>query len=87
MNDNGYFSPDQSGFLRLHSTVTCLLRNTDDWYNGLDIGKLVGLVFIDLQKAFDTADHDMLCKKLEYYGIHQRRTSKVLILPFQPETI
>ena len=72
MNDNGCFSPDQSGFLRLHSTVTCLLKNTDDWYNGLDLGKLVGLVFIDLKKAFDTVDHDILCKKLEYYGIQQR---------------
>ena len=35
MNDNGYFSPDQSGFLRLHSTATCLLKTlmtgTIDW--------------------------------------------------------
>ena len=47
---NGYFSSEQSGFLRLHSTVICLLKNTDDWYNGLDLGKLVGLVFIDLKR-------------------------------------
>ena len=73
MNDNGYFSSEQSGFLRLHSTVTCLLKNTDDWYNGLDLGKLVGLVFIDLKKAFDTVDHDILCQKLEYYGIQQQQ--------------
>ena len=72
MYDNGLFSSEQSGFLRLHSTVTCLLKNTDDWYNGLDLGKLVGLVFIDLKKAFDTVDHDILCKKLEYYGIQER---------------
>ena len=38
----------------LHSTVTHLLKNTDDWYNGLDLGRPVGLVFIDLKKAFDT---------------------------------
>ena len=64
MDENGQFSNDQSGFLRLCSTVTCLLKNTDDWYNGLDLGKLVGLVFIDLKKAFDTVDHKILCKNL-----------------------
>ena len=50
MEDNGLFSSGQSAYLRLHSTVTHLLKNTDDWYNGLDLGKLVGLVFIDLKK-------------------------------------
>ena len=35
MNDNGYFSSEQSGFLRLHSTVTSLVKSTDDWYNGM----------------------------------------------------
>ena len=48
---------------------------SDDWYNGLDLGKLVGLVFIDLKKAFDTVDHDILCKKLELYGVQQRELS------------
>ena len=69
MTENDYFSPDQSGFLRLHCTVISLLKSTDDWYKGLDLGKLVGLVFIDLKKAFDTVDLDILCKKLEHYDI------------------
>ena len=69
MEDNGLFSSGQSAYLRLHSTVTHLLKNTDDWYNGLDLGRLVGLVFIDLKKAFDTVDHEILCQKLVHYGV------------------
>ena len=75
MKVNSLFTSDQSGFLRLHSTLTCLLKMSDDWYNGLDLSKLVGLVFIDLKKAFDTVDHDTLCKKLELYGVQQRELS------------
>ena len=71
MNDNGHFSSGQSCFFRLYSTVTCLLKNTDDWYNGMDLGKLVGLVLIDLKRAFDTVDHNILCKQLELYGVQQ----------------
>ena len=65
MNDNGQFSSGQSGFLRLHSTVTCLLKNNDDWDNRMNHGKLVCLVFIDIKKAFDTVNNSSLYERLE----------------------
>ena len=50
MYDNGYFSSEQSRFLRLHSTVMSLAESTDDWYNGMDLGKLKVVVFIDMRR-------------------------------------
>ena len=70
------YSPTTSqAFLRQRSTVTCLLKNTDDWYSGLDLGKQVGLVFFDLKKAFDTVHHKIMCKRLELYCVQQRELS------------
>ena len=72
LDENGFLSPDQSGFRALHSTVTPLLKCTDDWYSWLDTGQMTGLIFIDLKKAFDTVDHEILCQKLYRYGVQDR---------------
>ena len=51
-------------------------RNTDDWYNGTDLGNLLVLcTYVGLKKAFDTVDHNIICKKLELYGVQQRDLS------------
>ena len=75
MNGSGLLSPDQSGFRALHSTITCLLKCTDDCFNGIDKGLLTGMIFIDLNKAFDTVDHEILCKNLAHYGVLGRELS------------
>ena len=75
LDHNGLLSHNQSGFSRLHSTVACLLEITDDWYTGLDSGEMLGMVFVDLKKAFNTVDHCILCDKLKLYGVQQRELS------------
>ena len=58
----------QSGFRKSHSTDTCLTYLSDKILTGIDKGLMTGLILIDLQKAFDTIDHEILLQKLEHIG-------------------
>ncbi len=49
----------QSGFMKCFSIATYLVKIYDDFLKGFDTGYFVGALFNDLQKAFNTIDHDI----------------------------
>ena len=59
----------QSGFRSAFSTDTCLIRLFDHIKKNTSKGLFTGMVMIDLQKAFDTVDHQILCDKLAIMGV------------------
>ena len=65
-------SKSQSGFKPEHSTETSLLNTTNKWIINIDESRFNLTLFFDLRKAFDTVDHNILFKKLEYYGIKNK---------------
>ena len=60
----------QSGFRKNHSCHTAIARLTDTWLNAINNSELSGAVFLDLQKAFDLVDHEILLSKLRLYLGH-----------------
>ena len=72
LDKHKYLVSHQSGFRSLHSVVTCLLKGTNDWYIDIDNGRYTAMIFIDLKKAFDTVDHQILLDKMQFYGITGR---------------
>ena len=58
----------QSGFRKNHSTDACLSFLNHKILKGFDDGLVTGMILIDLQKTFDTINHDILLNKLSITG-------------------
>ena len=69
MDTNKLFYNDQYGFRSRHSTELAAVRFVTDLIKNMDNYKIPTTVLIDLSKAFDTLNHDMLFSKLGYYGV------------------
>ena len=62
-------NPTQFGFRSKHSTELALCHCVEKISKAIDSRKFGCGIFIDLQKAFDTVDHNILLSKLDFYGV------------------
>ena len=68
-NNNNIIYNLQFGFRQQYSTSYALINITENRRKALDDGNKGCGVFVDLQKAFDIVDHQILLAKLNHYGI------------------
>ena len=62
-------SDDQFGFRKGHSTSMALIHLHTKIAESIDQNKFSIGIFLDLAKAFDTVNHAVLLRKLDYYGV------------------
>ena len=72
LTENNILYNLQSGFRGSYSTDTCLVYLTDYIRFHISKGYFTGMVLLDLQKAFDTVDHEILCEKLKALGMQDK---------------
>lgn len=67
LEDEGILNPSQFGFRENRSCELALNTMVDDWRLSLDNRKNVLSLFLDLSKAFDTVDHNLLVQVLQLF--------------------
>ena len=63
------FSIYLTGFWTQHGTQHTLLKMIETWKTKLNMGRKIGVIYMDLSKTFDRLNHELLTAKLKCYGL------------------
>ena len=69
---NNLFAPQQYGFRKNSSTELAALELIDRLLNEMNNHKILTNFYIDLSKAFDSLQHDILLEKLAHYSLRNK---------------
>ena len=62
----------QHGFRQKHSTITQLLLYCDNLYQVLDDNSIPIKVYLDITKAFEAIDNNIVLRKLTRFGFDEK---------------
>ena len=67
--ENKLMSEKQFAYQKRSSCNIALIRLVDEWKSSIDSKQISVAAFLDLRKAFDVINHNLLLKKLESAGV------------------
>ena len=65
-------SPFPCGFRKGYNTQYALIVMIEKWKKHLDNNGISGAILMDLSKAFDTLNHELLVAKFKAYGFENK---------------
>lgn len=69
LKKNKILNEEQSGFREKHSCETTLRKTMCEWRQEMNNGNMIGIVFIDFKRAFETICRQRLIRELKMYGV------------------
>ena len=67
--ENKLFTKFQHAYRKMHGTITCLAEIINNVYRAIDNKEHVAIITLDLSKAFDCLNHQLLLHKLTKLGL------------------